>query len=145
MNYFHLSPWKTFDVFNFFSCACAWAVTYWHTACAALSGRDGAVCFVLHLFNDFLVGKIQKVGESYSQKNFPQKHVSYSNFENASQNFSKFMMIFDVFDWCSILVTFIGKLGVFCQNLLSASKFFIEGVPSSFFSRISFIEWFMRF
>ena len=64
---------------------------------AALSGRDAGVRFVTAQIN-FSIREIQKAEESYSQKNFPQEFVCFTNFENASQNFSKFKQIFDAFN-----------------------------------------------
>ena len=73
----------------------SWCATELRILRAALSGRDEGVRFVTAHLN-FSLRKIQMVEESYSEKNFPQELVSFTNFENASQNFSKFTHVF----WC---------------------------------------------
>ena len=122
-----------FFLFDFF-----WTGLERNCACCVppcLGGMRG--CALLSPKLNFSVRKSQEVKESYSQKNFPLALVSFTNFENASQNFSKFTHVFGAFDLIWISDNFVCKLANLFQSFLEVTSYF-KNSPFMFYSARSY-------
>ena len=64
---------------------------------------------------DYSLREIQKVVESYSQKNFPKGFVPFTNFGNVSQNFPKFTHVYHALDLLAIQAIFVCNLVNYSQ------------------------------